>query len=139
MALIVDTGPLYAAADQSDRWHRASAVLLSESSERLVTPAPVLVEVSWLMGKRLGAEAFDHVLANVEDGAIEIEDLTTEDYARVRQLRRRYADLPLGFVDAAIVAVAERLREGKLASLDRRHFGVVRPRHVRSFTLLPAR
>jgi predicted nucleic acid-binding protein len=101
-------------------------------------PAPVLVEVAWLMSRRLGESAFDTVLASVEDGGIEVENLTGGDYARARQLLRRYADLPLGFVDAAIVAVAERLREGKLASLDRRHLGVVRPRHVRSFTLLPA-
>jgi uncharacterized protein len=48
-----------------------------------------------------------------------------------------YRDLPLGTVDASIVAAAERLGITDVATVDRRHFGVVRPRHVDAFTLLP--
>jgi predicted nucleic acid-binding protein len=40
-------------------------------------------------------------------------------------------------VDASVVAVAERLGIGTVATLDRRHFTVVRPRHVDMFELLP--
>ena len=58
-------------------------------------------------------------------------------YSRCRQLCRQYADLPLGFVDAAVIAIAERLSEDKIVTLGRRHFSIVRPRHVHSFTLLP--
>lgn len=53
------------------------------------------------------------------------------------ELVERYADLPLGAVDASIVATAERLGEVNVATLDRRHFTVVRPAHVEAFTLLP--
>jgi predicted nucleic acid-binding protein len=53
------------------------------------------------------------------------------------ELVERYSDLGLGGVDASIVAVAERLGQTEVATLDRRHFGVVRPRHVKRFTLLP--
>jgi hypothetical protein len=49
----------------------------------------------------------------------------------------QYLDLPLGIVDASIVALAERHRVTEIATLDRRHFTVVRPRHAPSFTLLP--
>ena len=48
-----------------------------------------------------------------------------------------YADLRLGAVDASVVAVAERLGATEVATLDRRHFTVVRPRHTAAFTLLP--
>jgi predicted nucleic acid-binding protein len=48
-----------------------------------------------------------------------------------------YADFPLGTTDAAVVAVAERLRVSEVATLDHRHFRVVRPRHIPAFTLLP--
>jgi hypothetical protein len=55
------------------------------------------------------------------------------------ELVRTYADLPLGAVDAAVVATAERLGASDLATLDRRHFSIVHPSHVGSFTLLPER
>jgi uncharacterized protein len=48
-----------------------------------------------------------------------------------------YADADIGFVDAAVLASTERLAEPKLATLDRRHFGLLRPRHVDALTLLP--
>jgi predicted nucleic acid-binding protein len=137
VALICDTGPLYAAIDRRDEAHAACAALLGDAEESLIVPAPVIVEVDWLVARRLTATAFDAFLASGEDGALIVAELEPEDYVRIRQLCRRYADLPLGFVDAAVVAIAERLGERKLASLDRRHLGVVRPRHTRAFTLLP--
>jgi predicted nucleic acid-binding protein len=66
-----------------------------------------------------------------------VEPLNAEDYARIRLLLRQYADLPLGLVDASVVAVCERLGERKVATLDHRHFGVIRPAHTRSLRLLP--
>ncbi|WP_322754774.1 hypothetical protein [Frankia sp. Cas3] len=50
---------------------------------------------------------------------------------------RRYADFPLGVVDAAVITLAERLGVRQVAMLDRRHFSVVRPRHIEAFTLVP--
>jgi uncharacterized protein len=67
-----------------------------------------------------------------------VEELLPEDYRRVRQLLETYAELRVGFVDAAVLAVVERLREPKLATLDHRHFAVMRPRHVEALELLPA-
>jgi predicted nucleic acid-binding protein len=138
VALICDTGPLYAAIDRNDDAHESCAALLRGVEETIVVPSPVLVELDWLVASRLGPDAFDALLASIEKEEVVVEDLAHEDYSRVRALCRRYSDLPLGFVDAAVVAVAERLGERKLASLDHRHLGVVRPRHVRGFTLLPA-
>jgi uncharacterized protein len=57
--------------------------------------------------------------------------------ARTAELVRTYADLPLGAVDASVIAVAERLNLTDVASLDRRHFTVVRPKHVNALNLLP--
>ena len=138
MALICDTGPLYAAMDRADADHRSCAELLAGAKDQIVVPAPVLVELDWLAGNRLGPEPFAALLADVEDGAISVVDLVRSDYQRVRELLARYGDLRLGFVDAAIVAVVERLGERKLATLDRRHFGAIRSRHVGALELLPA-
>ncbi len=70
-------------------------------------------------------------------GAFSIEDLRVEDYERARRLCERYADSDIGFVDAAVLAVVERLNEPKLATLDHRHFAMLRPRHVDALELLP--
>lgn len=138
MALICDTGPLYAAMDRADADHEVCARLLLDARERLVVPAPVVVELDWLVGNRLGSHAFTAFLDDIARGAVEIVELARADYSRVRDLLDRYVDLKLGFVDAAVVTVVERFGERKLATLDHRHFSVVRPRHVDVLELVPA-
>ena len=138
MALILDTGPVYASLDRSDQDHVACRALIEAADEPLVIPAPVLVEVDYWIGQRLTPGALVALLADVEAGAYVVADLTRADYARVRELCDRYADADIGFVDAAVLAVVERLGEPKLATLDRRHFGLLRPRHVDALEFLPA-
>lgn len=77
---------------------------------------------------------FPTVLA---DGDFQPVDLIAEDYRRAAELVQTYADLPLGTTDATVIALAERLGLTEVATLDRRHFTVVRPQHVSAFTLLP--
>lgn len=100
-------------------------------------PAPVLVEVDYLVHSRMDQRAFWLLLEDIAEGAYLVEDLWIEDYERVGEICARYEDLDIGFVDAAVMVVVERLGEPKLATLDRRHFGVVRPKHVTSLELLP--
>jgi len=137
VALICDTGPLYAAMDIADQDHVACARLLETTDEQVLVPAPVVVELDWLVGQRLGPDAFLSFLADSLDGLLEVVDLQTQDYLRVRELLDRYRDLGLGFVDAAVLSVVERLGETKLATLDHRHFTVVRPCHVPAIRLVP--
>jgi predicted nucleic acid-binding protein len=137
VALILDTGPLYASLDRDDADHAASRHMIDVASEPLVIPAPVLVEVDYWIHERLHAGVLVALLDDIVAGAYRVEDLTSDDYARIRDLCDRYADSDIGFVDAAVLAVTERLGEAKLATLDRRHFGLLRPRHVEALTLLP--
>ena len=137
MALILDTGPLYAALDRSDQDHRPCRALIEEATEPIVIPAPVLVEVDDWIGQRLGPGVLVALLADIEAGAYRVVDLQPADYSRVRELCDRYADADIGFVDAAVLAIVERLGEPKLATLDRRHFGLLRPRHRDALELLP--
>jgi predicted nucleic acid-binding protein len=95
------------------------------------------VEVDHFLGRFAGEQAFVAVLDQVRRGAFQIEDLTANDYERAVDLLRTYADLKVGFVDCAVLAVTERLGEPKLATLDRRHFGTMRPRHADALELLP--
>ena len=137
MALILDTGPLYASVDRSDQDHLACRTLIERADEPLVIPAPVLVEVDYWIGLRLGPGALVALLADIESGAYRVADLEPLDYTRVRELCDRYADSDIGFVDAAVLAIVERLGEPKLATLDRRHFSLLRPRHRDTIELLP--
>ena len=134
--MITDTGVVYASMDRSDPSHAACVELLQRIGDPLVIPSPVLIELDWL-GDARGVPVLDVTLASVENGSIEVIDLSPTDYTRIRELCRQYQDLGLGMVDASVVAVAERLGEETIATLDHRHFSVVRPRHLASFTLVP--
>ncbi|MEX2230387.1 MAG: VapC toxin family PIN domain ribonuclease [Dehalococcoidia bacterium] len=137
MALILDTGPLYASLDRSDADHGACRRLIEECSEPLVIPAPVLVEVDYWIHERLYATVRSALPGDIAAVAYEVAELQPSDYGRVAAICDQYADSDIGFVDAAVLAIVERLREPKLATLDRRHFGLLRPRHVQALTRLP--
>ena len=137
MALILDTGPLYAALDRSDADHATCRRLIEEAEEPLLIPAPVLVEVDHWIHARLHPGVLVALMDDVIAGAYQVEDLRAEDYTRIRELCDRYGDSDVGFVDAGVLAVVERLNEPKLATLDHRHFGLLRPRHVDALRLLP--
>jgi predicted nucleic acid-binding protein len=120
--------------DADDQDHaRCSELLRSWDGIRLV-PAPVLVEVDHFVP----TSAFVAFLRDVQRGAFVVEGLQPADYVRLSELLVAYADLRLGFVDAAVLAVTERVGERQVATLDHRHFGVVRLAHVDALQILPA-
>lgn len=77
------------------------------------------------------------LLSDITTGNFQVADLELEDFFRVAEIAAHYADARIGFVDAAVLAIVERLGETKLATLDRRHFSLLRPRHVEALRLLP--
>lgn len=134
--LVVDTSVVFGALDRLDPCHAACASAIS-SGAAVVMPAPVIVEVDWL-ARTLGRRgAVQTLLAGVLDGSTLVANLDGADYARVADLVERYDDLPLSFVDASVVAIAERLEQDVIATLDRRHFSVIKPLHIDAFTLVP--
>ena len=137
MALICDTGPLLAALDAADPDHERCARLLIDADEDLVVPVLVLAELDHWCARRLAPEAWLVFLDDLLAGVYRVEPPTVSDLARCRELQDRYADLALGIVDASVVALAERLGEPKVATLDQRHFRAVRPAHVDTLGLRP--
>jgi predicted nucleic acid-binding protein len=135
VALIIDTGPLVAALDATDPDHERCAELLQVTSEPRIVPVCVLVEAEHLL--RPWPHAFAALLSDFERGALALLDLPVPWLLRAGELIRNYHDLPLGFVDATVIAAAEMLAEEKIATLDHRHFTVVRPAHTEAFELLP--
>jgi predicted nucleic acid-binding protein len=135
--VLADTGPLYALADQDDEWHEAVRAFLEEFSPRLIVPITVVPEVTYLLSKFLGSAAEIQFVESVNRGELALEAVNRTDLARSLELMRRYADAEIGFVDSSIVAVAERLRLSDVLTVDRKHFGMVRPKHCRAFSLHP--
>ena len=122
--------------DAGDPDHARCAELIVNATRPLVIPAPVLVETEYLLRPARGA--FRALLEDVGRGSFAVADLSPGELGQVGELLDRYADLPLGFVDAAVLAIVERLRAPAVATLDRRHFTVVRPAHVDALELLPS-
>jgi predicted nucleic acid-binding protein len=123
--------------DADDRHHEASFELLSTDPGPLVVPILVVTEVAYLLATRLGVEAEVRFLGDLASGVFSVEPVRAGDWLRIAELVATYRDLPLGTVDASVVAAAERLDVIDVATVDRRHFGVVRPQHVDALRLLP--
>ncbi len=135
--LIVDTGPLVAVADRADKDHAACQELLEDDEGPLVTTGLVIAEAAYLINRQLGPAAEAALYSSIIDGDLEVAALGRADWERVRELVTAYASLPLGGTDASVIALAERHGAIRVATLDRRHFTVVRPRHAQALELLP--
>ena len=136
-AIIVDTGVLLGAANRRDRLHAASVEWLVAVEGPLLVPTPVIVETAWQIEANVGPHAEAEFIASVNRGEVERVDLEQSDWLRVHELLVAYADLGLGTVDAALIAVAERLEITTLATFNHRDFAVIRPAHCPAFELQP--
>jgi uncharacterized protein len=135
--ILVDTGPLVALIHEDDNEHSICKETFLTFSEPLGTVWPVLTEAMYLL-------SFSWVAQNAlwemtQAGAVEILPLGTDDVARMRELMRKYRDLPMDLADAALVRVAERQRLRRIFTLDRRDFQVYRPSRMGRFAVLPSR
>jgi predicted nucleic acid-binding protein len=137
VALILDTSALFASLDRSDSDYRTCRALIESATEPLVIPSPVLAEIDYLVNERLHSGVMIALFDDIIAGAYRVEEVSAQDLRRIRDLCERYEDADIGYVDAAVLAIVERFGEPKLATLDRRHFGTLRPRHVDSLRLLP--
>jgi predicted nucleic acid-binding protein len=135
--IVVDTGPLVAMANEQDRYHARCVDWFDVAPRPLLMPAPILTEVCYLLERERGAAVEAAFLRSVRDDVFTLVPLTGADLDRMAELVEMYSSLPLGAADASVIAVAERLKLTEVATLDRRHFTVVRPSHVDALTLLP--
>jgi len=135
MPVLVDTGVLYALADRDDAWHGRALAFLKNTSQLLIVPVTVIPEVTYLLRARLGERAERAFVASLAAGELGVEPLTGIDLTRCEAVMGKHPDV--GFVDASVVAIAERLKVTTIATTDRRHFAHVQPRHCTAFALVP--
>jgi uncharacterized protein len=134
---IFDTGFLYACFDIRDDYHSDCKQLMATVLPNALLPDLVLPGLSYLILKRLDVKILVEFLRNVANGSFELVRTTEADLERAAEILEKYDDNNIDLVDACIVAIAERLEIEKILTVDRRHFGVFKPTHCESFTLLP--
>jgi len=108
MKILVDTAPLVAAVHKNDPAHEMAKTAMRRLRRNAVLSSPVLVEADYLIRSRVGAPAARAFLKAVVDGTHEVAYMTAGLVQRAAEFDRKYADLNLGFVDASVMAIAER-------------------------------
>lgn len=133
--VLADTNGIIALLDASDLNH-AAAVSVADSYP-LVIPSTVLPEVDYLVTKYLGEAVAQAFLQDLADGYFRYLTVDLVDVREALGIMSHYRDVPLGLVDASIMALAERHKIQRILTFDRRHFSLVQPRTMEYFELLP--
>jgi hypothetical protein len=135
--IVADTSALLALYDRGEPEHEAVRRAVEALDSPMVVSPMVIAELDYLVRTRIGAAAELAVLRELSGGAYVLPDFGPADLARASAVVERYRDQDLGVADASIVVLAERYSTRRLLTLDRRHFGVVRPLSGGRFSLLP--
>jgi predicted nucleic acid-binding protein len=133
---IADTGFVVALLNRSDAMHpEAQAVYLQQS--QILLPQTALVEIAYLVGREAGVGTVAHFMQAMPTSRFEVIAANHSDLARIGQILEQYASIPIDFVDASIIAIAERLCLKTVLTFNHRSFNLFIPAHCPSFTLLP--
>lgn len=135
--MIVDTSALLAYFDRSEPDHAAVASAINDSDEALVVSPYVIAELDYLVATRVGVDAQLAVLRELSGGAWELADFTAVDVQQAAIIVKKYRDQNIGMADASNVILAQRYKTRSIATLDHRHFTVLRPLDGGRFTLRP--
>ena len=135
--MIVDTSVLLAAFVVDQRMHEACTEVLAEARPLIISPL-VLAELDYLTARIAGVDAELALLGELCSGAYELAPFGIDDLLRAGEIVERYRDLPLGLTDASLVVLADRYDTDTIATLDERHFRVVRSLGGRPLCILPA-
>ena len=137
MSILADTGYVYAIYNPEDPHHQRAVAFAKVNTEAVLLPAVILPELGFLCRRDLGYAGIVRFLEKFQDIDASIEPMLNADLRRIYEIAERYASSRLDIVDCCIFAMAERLDITRIATFDRRDFGIFRPQHCDSFELLP--
>ena len=135
--MIVDTSALLAYFDTNEPDHDDVAAVIEKSEESLVVSPYVVAELDYLVATRVGVDAELTVLRELSSGAWDLAAFEASDLELAGSIIKKYRDQQIGVADAGNVVLADRYRTRTIATLDRRHFTVLRPIQGGRFTLVP--
>jgi predicted nucleic acid-binding protein len=133
---LIDKGFLFATLDIRDPHHIDCSKAYKEEFYPLL-PDMVLPEIAYLILREMDIETLVEFLRSVANGDFTLERTTESDLSRAAEILEKYNDNNIDLVDAVIFAMAERLGVEKILTVDRRHFGVFKPKHCESFEIIP--
>ena len=131
--ILIDSGPLIALFDASDDYHQASVQFIRHNQKPLLTTLASITETLHMLD--FSRQAQLDFLAWISAGAVQVENITTDDFVRIHALTKKYADLPMDFADACLVLLGEKLNINQVATIDR-DFDIYRLQDKRPFTTL---
>lgn len=135
--VIADTGFVIALTNRTDTKHTEVRAVYTQHTQILL-PQTALVEIAYLLGRDAGIQVVVAFLQGLPASRFILTELTLEDVARIGEILAHYADSKVDFVDASVMAIAERLNITTVLTIDQRDFRLFRPKHCGSFTLLPS-
>ena len=135
--MIVDTSALLAYFDANEPRHADVARVIDGARSPLIVSPYVIAELDYLVLTRHGSDAELAVLDELTSGAWELADMTSARIRAATEIVRRYADQPIGLTDASNIVLADAYRTRQIATLDRRHFDVLRFEDHTAVDILP--
>jgi uncharacterized protein len=134
--VIADTGFIVALLNQTDARHQ-DVVPIYQQHQTICFPQTVLAEVAYLLGRDAGTPTVVAFLKGLPKSRFRVVALTEIDLNRIAEILTKYSDSRIDFVDASVMAGAERLSITTILTLDQRDSRLFRPQHCQSFELLP--
>ena len=135
--VIVDTSALLAYFDANEPDHAAVADVIEKGDEPLVVSPFVVAELDYLVATRVGVDAELAALRELTSGAWELAPFGLTDLEQAASVIAKYRDQQIGAADASNVVLADRYQTRTIATLDRRHFTVLRPIGGGRFAVVP--
>ncbi len=135
--IIADTSGLLAFFSESGRHHETVVAWLERNDPLIVVSPFVIAEIDYLVATRKGVEAELAVIRELAGGAYELPAMNPDDLAMACEVVDRYRNPGIGITDASLVVLADRYRTRTILTLDRKHFGVVRPLDGGHFEIVP--
>jgi uncharacterized protein len=137
MSYLLDTGFLYALLNRAEQPHQRVVAASRSVEGQIYLPIPVTTEVAYLILRDLGSKALADFVESLATTEFVLVEPTSADYQRAAEVIRQYADAQIDYVDAILVAIAERLNINQVLTLDQRDFRLFRPKHCSEFIILP--
>ncbi len=137
VAAVADTGFVVALLNRADDAHEVVKSAYVQLQGHALLPQTVLVEVAYLVGREAGIDTVVAFMRGVPRSQFRLVALTPEDVELTADILEKYQGSRIDFVDATVMAAAERVRCRTILTLDRRDFLMFRPRHWDHFDLVP--
>ena len=131
--ILIDSGPLIALFDASDKYHHEAVNFIKTNKYPLVTTLASITETLYLLDFNRNAQI--DFLEWVHRGAVEIHNIERDDFERIKELTIKYRDLPMDFADSCLVYLAEKLNLNTIATIDR-DFTIYRIQGKRKFKII---